>query len=117
MDPQANVIASKTLPLGSTARVTNTATGKSAVVTVEDRGRLPGGRVADVSPHVAQELALTRKQGVAPVVVTPITVPQPNGSVKLGAGAAGASPQEVDEATAKTKGLTGGPSSNAVGAP
>jgi rare lipoprotein A len=117
MDPQANVIASKTLPLGSTARVTNAATGESVVVTVEDRGKLPGGRVADVSPHVAKELALTKEQGVAPVVVTPITVPQANGSVKLGAGAAGASPQEVDEATAKTKGLTGGTSSDAVGAP
>jgi rare lipoprotein A len=117
MDPQANVIASKTLPLGSTARVTNAATGQSVVVTVEDRGRLPGGRVADVSPHVAQELALTRKQGVVPVVVTPITVPQPNGSVKLGAGAAAASPQEVDAATAKTKELAGGPSSDAGGGP
>jgi len=117
MDPQANVIASKTLPLGSTARVTNTATGKSAVVTVEDRGRLPGGRVADVSPHVAQELSLTRKQGVVPVVVTPITVPQSNGSVKLGAGATGAGPHDADEATAKTKQPTAGPSSNAVGAP
>jgi rare lipoprotein A len=117
MDPQANVIASKTLPLGSTARVTNTATGKSAVVTVEDRGELPGGRVADVSPHVARELALTKKQGVTPVVVTPITVPQPNGSVKRGVGAADASPQEVDEATAKTKGLTGGAPSNPAGAP
>jgi rare lipoprotein A len=116
MDPQANVIASKTLPLGSTARVTNAATGKSVEVTVEDRGRLPGGRVADVSPHVAQELALTKKQGVVPVVVTPITVPQPNGSVKPGAGAAGASP-EVDEATAKTKEPTAGPSGNGVGAP
>ena len=112
MDPQANVIASKTLPLGSTAKVTNAATGKSVVVTVEDRGKLPGGRVADVSPHVAQELALTKKQGVAPVVVTPISVPQPNGSVKPGAGAAGDSPQEVDEATAKTKAPAGGPSSN-----
>jgi rare lipoprotein A len=117
MDPQANVIASKTLPLGSTARVTNAATGQSVVVTVEDRGRLPGGRVADVSPHVAQELSLTRKQGVVPVVVTPITVPQPNGSVKLGAGATGASPRDADEATAKTKEPTAGPSSNAVGAP
>ena len=62
MDPHANVIASKTLPLGSTAKVTNTETGKSTVVTVEDRGKLPAGRVADVSPHVAQELALTKKR-------------------------------------------------------
>jgi len=117
MDPQANVIASKTLPLGTTAKVTNAETGKSVVVTVEDRGKLPGGRVADVTPHVAQELALTKKQGVAPVVVTPIAVPQPNGSVKVGAGAAGASPQGVDEANAKTQGPAAGTSGNAAGAP
>jgi rare lipoprotein A len=117
MDPQANIMASKTLPLGTTAKVTNAATGKSVVVTVEDRGKLPGGRVADVSPHVAQELALTKKQGVAPVVVTPIAVPRQNGSVEGGGGAAGASPREADEVAAKTKGPTAGTSSNVVGAP
>ena len=35
----------------------------------------------------------------------PITVPQPQGGVKLGAGAAEASPQEVQDATTATKEL------------
>ena len=41
-DPNAAVAASKTLPLGTTAKVTNLANGRSATVTVEDRG--PWGR-------------------------------------------------------------------------
>ena len=39
-DPNAAVAASKTLPLGTTAKVTNLANGRSATVTVEDRGPL-----------------------------------------------------------------------------
>ena len=35
------------------------------------------------------------KHGVVPVEVKPITVPQPNGEMKLGAGAADLTPQEV----------------------
>jgi rare lipoprotein A len=106
MDPQAPVAASKTLPIGSTATVTNLANGRSATVTVEDRGPFVDGRVVDVSPAVASQLAL-KKSGVAPVVVKPITVPQPNGVVKLGAGAAEASPDEVARAAEATKRLTG----------
>ena len=106
MDPQAPVAASKTLPIGSTATVTNLANGRSATVTVEDRGPFVDGRVVDVSPVVASQLAL-KKSGVAPVVVKPITVPQPNGAVKLGAGAAEASPDEVARAAEATKRLTG----------
>jgi rare lipoprotein A len=37
-DPNSNAAASKTLPLGTTAKVTNLANGKSATVTVQDRG-------------------------------------------------------------------------------
>jgi rare lipoprotein A len=95
MDPHANVVASKTLPLGSTARVTNLATGKSTTVTVQDRGRLGKGRVVDVSPQVARELDLSEKQGLTSVVVKPITVPQSNGTVKLGAGAGELSQPEL----------------------
>jgi rare lipoprotein A len=85
--PTASVAASKTLPLGTTAKVTNLHTGKSATVTVEDRGPYVRGRVMDVTPKVAEKLGMT-KHGTAQVVVKPITVPQPNGGVKLGAGAA-----------------------------
>jgi rare lipoprotein A len=105
LDPQSNVIASKTLPIGTTARVINQANGKSAVVTVADRGPYVKGRVVDVTPKVADELDI-RKQGVVPVVVAPIAVPQPNGAVKLGAGAADASPHEIEQATRQAEAAT-----------
>ena len=38
MDPQGDNAASRTLPLGTTAKVTNVETGKTAAVTIEDRG-------------------------------------------------------------------------------
>jgi rare lipoprotein A len=106
MDPGTNVAASKTLPIGSTAKVTNLENGKTVTVTIEDRGPFVNGRVVDVSPQVAQQLAL-KKSGVAPVIVKPITVPQPGGGVKLGAGAANASPQEVAKAAHATEKVTG----------
>ena len=83
MDPHSNNAASKTLPLGTTAKVTNLQNGKSAVVEIRDRGPYVDGRIVDVSPKTANELGLKDK-GVAPVVVAPIEVPQPDGSVKLG---------------------------------
>jgi rare lipoprotein A len=88
LNPKAHVAASKTLPLGTTAKVTNLQTGKSDVVKIEDRGPFEKGRVIDVTPGVAQEIGLTKQQGITPVVVAPIAVPQPDGSVKPGAGAA-----------------------------
>jgi rare lipoprotein A len=96
MNPQAHVAASKNLPLGTTARVVNLRNGKTAVVRVRDRGPFVPGRVMDVTFKVAQELEMT-KRGVVPVEVRPITVPQPNGEMKLGAGAADLSPQRVRE--------------------
>ena len=97
-DPNSDTAASKTLPLGTTARVTNVQNGRSATVRVEDRGPYVDGRVVDLAPKIADELDM-RKRGVAPVIVAPIAVPQPDGAVKLGAGAAEASPQEIEEAT------------------
>ena len=105
MNPNANVAASKTLPLGSVAKVTNLRNGKTATVKIEDRGPYVDGRVVDLAPKVANQLELTH-QGVAPVVVKPVTLPQPDGQVKLGAGAADASPQEVQQAIEATKQLT-----------
>jgi rare lipoprotein A len=104
-NPNSNVAASKTLPLGTTAKVTNLQNGKSAMVTVEDRGPHVNGRVVDLTPKVADELEM-KKSGVAPVVVAPVTVPQRDGAVKLGAGAAEASPQEVENATRQTAATT-----------
>ena len=100
-DPQSNVAASKTLPIGTTARVTNPQNGKSAVVKIEDRGPFVAGRVVDVTPKVAQELDI-EKQGVASVVVAPISVPQRDGGVKAGAGASEASADPAAKAKQAT---------------
>ena len=75
--------ASLTLPLGSTARITNLDTGRSAVVTIRDRGPYVKGRIVDLSPATAREIGLARKQGLATVRVTPLTIPLPDGSVKI----------------------------------
>jgi len=75
MNPNTNVAASKELPLGTKAKVTNLKTGKSAVVNIEDRGPYVKGRIVDLSPKTAQELDM-KKAGVAPVEVKPLVVPQ-----------------------------------------
>ncbi len=87
MDPQGDNAASKTLPLGTTAKVTNMETGKSAEVTVQDRGPYVKGRIIDLSPATAREIGLDRHDGVVTVEVSPIEVPLPGGGVKQGAGA------------------------------
>ena len=84
MDPQGSNAASRTLPLGTTARVTNLQTGKTAVVTIQDRGPYVKGRIVDLSPASAREVGITPHEGLAPVEVAPIAVPLPDGSVKPG---------------------------------
>ena len=66
--------ASKSLPLGSRARVTNVQTGKKVVVTVTDRGPFKKGRIVDVSPKAAERLGM-KDAGVAPVKVQPLALP------------------------------------------
>jgi rare lipoprotein A len=87
MDLQGDNAASRTLPLGTTAKVTNLETGKSTVVVIQDRGPYVDGRIVDLSPATAEKIGLSRKQGVVKVVVSPIVVPMPDGRVKLGAAA------------------------------
>ena len=84
MQPAGSNAASRTLPLGTTAKVTNLETGQSAVVTIQDRGPYVDGRIVDLSPGTAQAIGLSKRKGVTKVEVTPITVPLPNGGVKLG---------------------------------
>lgn len=60
--------AHRTLPIPSYARVTNTKTGKSVVVRINDRGPFHGSRVIDVSRAAAQKLGFIR-QGMAHVKV------------------------------------------------
>jgi rare lipoprotein A len=85
MDPQDDNAASRTLPLGTTAKVTNLETGKSAFVTIQDRGPYVDGRIVDLSPSTARQIGISHRQGIARVEVSPVAVPLPNGGVKLGA--------------------------------
>lgn len=87
MNPRGNNAASKTLPLGTKAKVTNLETGQSAVVDIEDRGPYVKGRIVDLSPSTAEKIGIERKEGIGQVEVAPIAVPQPDGSLKPGAGA------------------------------
>ena len=83
MQLQSNNAASKTLPLGTTAKVTNLETGRSALVTIRDRGPYIRGRIVDLSPATAKQIGLDHKKGVAKVEVAPIAVPLADGSIKL----------------------------------
>src|SRR5579859_1920517 len=67
MDPQGDNAASRTLPLGTKAKVTNVETGKTAVVTIKDRGPYVDGRLVDLSPDTAQKIGITPRQGIAKV--------------------------------------------------
>jgi rare lipoprotein A len=87
MDPEGDNAASRTLPLGTTAKVTNVETGKTAIVTIEDRGPYVDGRLVDLSPATAAKIGITPREGIAKVVVAPIAVPLPDGKVKVGAAA------------------------------
>ncbi len=87
MDPNTGNAASRTLPLGTTAKVTNVETGQSAEVTIQDRGPYVKGRIIDLSPATAREIGLEQRDGIATVVVAPIEVPLPDGSVKQGSSA------------------------------
>ena len=95
MNPQNDNAASKTLPLGTTAKVTNLKTGQSAVVTIRDRGPYVRGRIVDLSPSTAEKVGIDRREGVAKVEVTPITVPLPDGSAKAGEALQDTKPAEL----------------------
>lgn len=83
MQLSSNNAASTTLPLGTTARVTNLENGRSAVVTIRDRGPYVKGRIVDLSPSTARKIGISRKQGLAKVEVTPLTIPLADGTVKI----------------------------------
>jgi len=52
-DPNALTAAHRTLPLGSTAKVTDTASGHSVQVRINDRGPFRRGRIIDLSRRAA----------------------------------------------------------------
>jgi rare lipoprotein A len=66
LNPSALTAASRTLPLGSRAKVTNRSNGRSVVVTVNDRGPFVRGRIIDVTPATARTLGFS---GLASVTV------------------------------------------------
>lgn len=71
-NPASNAAASKTLPLGTRARVRNLDTGDTAVVEIRDRGPHVRGRIVDLSPRTASLLGM-KEGGVAMVEVEPLT--------------------------------------------
>ena len=60
-DPEAMTMAHPHLPFGTLVRVTTLRTGRSVVLTVNDRGPFHGARIADVSPAAARLLGMIRK--------------------------------------------------------
>ncbi len=58
VSPGGNTAASRTLPLGSEAKVTNQRTGQSTEVKVTDRGPTRGDRVIDVSKAAAGKIGM-----------------------------------------------------------
>ena len=67
-NPNELTAASKTLPIGSRIRVTNTGNGRSVVVRINDRGPYVRGRSLDLSRGAAERIGLT-KEGVCRVRV------------------------------------------------
>jgi rare lipoprotein A len=60
MNPAALTAAHRTLPFGTTLKVTNERNGKTVVVRVNDRGPFVKGRVIDLSKAAAQQLDFIR---------------------------------------------------------
>ena len=58
--------AHRELPFGTVVRVTRTDTGRSVVVTINDRGPFVDGRIVDLSRRAAEELRMI-EAGVVPV--------------------------------------------------
>jgi rare lipoprotein A len=65
-NPNELTAAHRTLPFGTRLRVTNTVTGQSVTVRVNDRGPFVPGRVVDVSDSAAESLGIVGR-GVAKV--------------------------------------------------
>jgi len=59
MSPKALTAAHRTLPFGTMVRVTNSRTGRSIVVRINDRGPFVRGRVIDLTPAAAHALGFS----------------------------------------------------------
>jgi rare lipoprotein A (peptidoglycan hydrolase) len=65
-NPQAMTAAHRTLAFGSKVRVINTRTGKTAIVTINDRGPFIRGRIIDLSQAAAEATGI-KSSGVGNV--------------------------------------------------
>lgn len=70
-DPRASTAAHKTLPFNTLVRVTNTASGKSVVVRINDRGPFTKGRIIDLSEAAFARIA-PLSQGVVQVHIVKV---------------------------------------------
>jgi peptidoglycan lytic transglycosylase len=77
-DRHEHTAASRVIPLGSKAKVTNLKTGESTTVTITDRGPLARGRKIDLSKDAARDIGLTKKEGVTRVKIVVTKPPRPN---------------------------------------
>jgi rare lipoprotein A len=75
-DMHALTAAHRTLPLGSTVRVTNLKTGRSAIVQITDRGPFISGRILDLSQAAAKKVDVWGA-GVAMVRLEVLRTPVP----------------------------------------
>jgi peptidoglycan lytic transglycosylase len=62
--PGGLTAAHRTLPFGTIVRVTNRRNGRTVVVRINDRGPFTRGRVIDLTPAAARQLAFS---GITPV--------------------------------------------------
>ena len=65
-NPRSLTAAHRTLPFGTSVKVTNQKNGRTVVVRINDRGPFIRGRIIDLTPAAAQTLGFA---GLAPVTV------------------------------------------------
>jgi len=75
-EPHALTAASRSLPLGTTAKVTNMENGRSVTVKVNDRGPYAKKRILDLSRRAAEHLGF-KHDGIAKVAVQPVKATPP----------------------------------------
>ena len=66
-NPSELTAAHRTLPFGSTVKVTNKKNGRTVFVRINDRGPFKQGRIIDVTPAAAKQLGF---DGLAPVTLS-----------------------------------------------
>ena len=72
----AYTAAHRTLPFGTFVEVTNTRTGRSVIVRINDRGPFIRGRIIDLTPAAASSIGFS---GLAPVLLSVIDSDEPVG--------------------------------------